>query len=77
MNVIKILENNLKVIGADGLCTDGCGCGIGDLAPCGEWIGECVPAKFAIATEPGEWHDVGDKIYIEMELPPNATNQGG
>ena len=49
MNVIQILSDSLKLMGADGLCTDedteGCGCGIDDIAPCGEWIGQCVPAK--------------------------------
>ena len=76
MNVIKILENHLKVIGADGLCTNGCGCGIGDLAPCGHWIGDCVPAKLAIATEAGECHEIGDEIYTEMDVPPSASHQG-
>lgn len=37
-NVIEILEDRLRVLGADGLCTQDCGCSIGDLAPCGSWI---------------------------------------
>jgi hypothetical protein len=34
----------LRSSGYDGLCTDGCGCGVGDLAPCGTPPADCRPA---------------------------------
>lgn len=50
MNCSEIIIAHLKAIGADGLynasCDEcGCGCGIDDLAPCGECFDFCVPAK--------------------------------
>jgi hypothetical protein len=45
MNCKDIIIEKLKAIGADGLCTDGCGCGIDDLAPCESYYLDCVPAK--------------------------------
>ena len=45
MKTAKYLPiEKLKEIGADGLCKDGCGCGLKDLASCGEIQCECVPA---------------------------------
>jgi hypothetical protein len=67
MNVQEILKNHLKSIGADGLCCDGCGCGIDDLFPCDKTPSECKPAKKGIAEESGEFYEVGDEIFIEME----------
>lgn len=34
----------IKEHGYDGLCNDECGCGIDDLAPCGEVMGTCTAA---------------------------------
>ena len=54
MNVKQIAIAHLKSIGADGLCCDGCGCGLDDLMPCG-WerdVSECVPAKRHACTMP-------------------------
>lgn len=45
MNVKEIIIAHLKSIGADGLCCDGCGCGLDDLMPCESNVLECVPAK--------------------------------
>ena len=45
MNVYEILRNHLKSIGADGLCTEECGCEIGDMCCCGGDMTECFPAK--------------------------------
>jgi len=58
MNVKEIVIKHLREIGADGLCRyesqeyeESCGCGIDDLAPCGEicQLGDtcqdCVPAR--------------------------------
>ena len=44
MNVIEIVKAYLKANGCDGLCSEGCGCGRGNLAPCGELSEHCVPA---------------------------------
>jgi hypothetical protein len=67
MNVQEILKNHLKSIGADGLCCDGCGCGIDDLIPCGSDPSECKLAKKGIAEESGEFYEAGDDIFIEMK----------
>ena len=47
MDVEEILIKELRRLGSDGLYNSAgpCGCGIGDLAPCGETILRCVPAK--------------------------------
>lgn len=42
--VYEILIDYLKENGFDGLCGDGCGCGIDDFAPCDEDYSNCVPA---------------------------------
>ena len=67
MNVKQIIIEHLKSIGADGLCTDDCGCGIDDLAPCECWCPDCVPARKTIADEAGEFHDIGDTVYTPLE----------
>lgn len=43
MNALEIIKAYLKKEKYDGLCKDECGCWASDLAPCGEWIGGCVP----------------------------------
>ena len=45
MNVREIVIAHIKSIGADGLCCDGCGCGLDDLMPCCGDALECKPAK--------------------------------
>ena len=73
MNVLAIISDRLKELGADGLCNESCGCGLSDLAPCGEHFGYCEPAKRRIATKKdadshlyGDW-EVGDTIYVPMK----------
>ena len=46
MNVHDIIQSHLQEIGAEGLANgdEECGCGIDDLAPCGEACMGCVPA---------------------------------
>jgi len=44
MNVTDIVIKYLKDNGYDGLCGDGCGCGLDDFAPCDSNIGDCKPA---------------------------------
>ena len=34
MKVREMIIKQLKELGADGLCCQGCGCGIDDLVPC-------------------------------------------
>ena len=70
MTVIDIVRARLTEIGADGLCTDDCGCGIADLAPCGDWIGGCVPAVIADDYEGGvRWavHEDDGPWFAPME----------
>ena len=45
MNCKDIIIEKLKALGADGLATEGCGCGIDALAPCESYYLDCVPAK--------------------------------
>lgn len=45
MNVKEIIIAKLKELGADGLCSEDCGCSIDDFCPCGEDCLDCVPAK--------------------------------
>jgi len=73
-SVGEIIISKLKEIGADGLCTDGCGCSLDDLAPCGACIigndgipEDCVPALRVIAKESGECYDAGDEIFIPLD----------
>jgi len=67
MNARKLLEKALRDMGADGLCNDDpCGCGLDDLAPCGEIRDICVPAK-ADSDVPEEFQDVCDVWYVPME----------
>lgn len=61
-NVKEIIENHLKANAYDGLCSDECGCVIGDLFPCGfEGVERCKPAyKWSIK----QWnakHDEEDR----------------
>lgn len=79
MNVKQIVIAHLKAIGADGLCCDGCGCGIDDFMPCGGEvdISQCVPAKrhdcdgmCSGCMSEGD-HDSADNCYRKMETPPN------
>ena len=47
MNAREMLIKQLQELGADGLCSPGCGCGIGDLAPCDcIYIDICQAAKW-------------------------------
>ncbi len=46
MNILAMVSERLKELGADGLCNDEeCGCGLNDLAPCGTFPADCVPAR--------------------------------
>jgi hypothetical protein len=61
MKVLELIAIQLRQLGADGLCN-----GEGDLAPCEDWMGDCVPA---MAVEE-RILDVGEDceiIYIPLE----------
>ena len=52
MKVIDIIEKYLKDNGYDGLCTDDCGCHLGDLIPCySQGVLDCVPGYKISAAE--------------------------
>lgn len=44
LSVKQIVAEYLENEGYDGLCTDGCGCGAGDLIPCLDGIERCRAA---------------------------------
>jgi hypothetical protein len=64
MKVLELIAIQLRQIGADGLCNSECGCGLGDLAPCNDYMGDCVPA-IAVKT----WDEEGERErgYIPWE----------
>ena len=45
MDCKEMIIEKLKALGADGLCTHMCGCGIDDLSPCENNFSMCRPAK--------------------------------
>ena len=66
---LEIIKNHLTEIGADGLCKDGCGCSVHDLAPCRSWIGWCTPARAindGLSPGGGAW-DGDPPWYVPME----------
>ncbi len=65
--VRDIILAHLRSFGADGLCCEGCGCGIEKFnCECVDLI-TCVPARKTIATEAGEYWEIGDEIFVPME----------
>ena len=54
-----LLQKALSDMGADGLACVDCGCGIDDLAPCGEYSLDCQAAKFD--EETGEYVVITDE----------------
>ena len=88
MTVREIIVEKLKELGADGLCTHGCGCGVEDLAPCGSDHSWCVPARRRVLPlDESEWTgseremvrefctDPGDDYFEEMR--PHDTKAEG
>lgn len=72
MNVIEIIADRLRLIGADGLCRDGCGCSINDLIPCESDPSFCVPAKGrAILPEEEDYDEVRFGVFYEPLSLPN------
>lgn len=66
MKAIEMVIAKLKEIGADGLCNNDCGCGLDDIAPCGNLSLDCEAAKAGPPTqEDYEEYGIycGDVIY--------------
>ncbi len=59
MTVTEIVTRYLKRHGYDGLAGDGCGCGLGDLAPCCDNITDCTPGYAADCTCGERCDDLG------------------
>jgi len=80
MNVLEIVTEALKKMGADGLCNDEmeCACGIGDLfwsaGSCQGVQSDCRPAKRGTDEEAAE-QDL-DEIYYPMEEAPVCPTCG-
>lgn len=73
MRIRRIAIRNIRnhestdIEAADGV---DCGCGVDDLMPCHDWIGDCVPARMRLATSEDAkagWIDEGAEIYFPME----------
>lgn len=75
ITAVKIVEDYLKSHGYDGLCCPdaGCGCRLGDLAPCCDGMDNCTPGYLIECEECGEagtssWcvSPTGDKPCAEV-----------
>ena len=71
MKTLKdIVKDYLIANKHDGLCCDGCGCGIDDLMPCDDPRSWCCPAHKEIVTDDNwdDWrgdYDIGDAVYVQ------------
>jgi len=65
-----MMARKLRAMGADGLCNtqECCGCSLTELFLCSSGPNECVPAIKTIATESGDCYDIGDEIYVPMNM---------
>lgn len=68
-NVRQIVISHLQQIGADGLCCDGCRCGMYDLMPCGGDVDitACVPAKIHSCDH--DYCDCDGACYRPIDTP--------
>ena len=62
MNVKEIVKDCLEICGYDGLCREGCGCGLDDFMPCGMLSNDstvigCTPA-YKHLVKNGELNDI-------------------
>lgn len=52
MNIHDIIHRHLSSIGADGLCSEDCGCSIDNLAPCADGnVLICTPARHVMCKD--------------------------
>jgi hypothetical protein len=72
MNALDIVKRYLTDHNFDGLAMKNCGCGLDDLAPCGEVdVRQCCPAKVRVLG-PDEYigdYGPGDTFYYST-MPP-------
>ena len=64
ITVESIVRKALVDMGADGLCHTECGCGLDDLAPCGELGSACRPAWKSVCPQcggPSYWPTKSDE----------------
>jgi len=68
MNVREIVITHLKSGGFDGLCCDGCDCGLDDLMACECFVDviECVPANLCAGGvyRPAETHPNEEETHL-------------
>ena len=74
MRVLELVAQNLRQLGADGLCNGECGCELGDLAPCNDYMGDCVPAIAVKAFDEEGERETG---YIPLEVLETDNIGGG
>ena len=78
MNVREIVEDYLTRNGYDGMCGDGCGCGLDDLMLCEDYCEDCQPGyKWTCAGcqrfEECEFSDYGDGCFMLEKQEKNET----
>lgn len=80
MTVKEIVKAYLKDHDIEGLCAPECGCGVDDLAPCGDGpYYDCHTAKSFVLTEDDMDKysyldaEVGDTIYVPVDVPKEGT----
>lgn len=73
VDVQRIVGYWLQKSGFDGLvsCDRGCGCALGDLAPCGSFPGDCEPAFKHYDTRPGKNPEMW-AMFSQKEAPSAA-----
>lgn len=75
MELLDMVKKYLVDNGLDGLCNDGCGCGLDDLAPCGDPEADCQAAVKLVCPKEGlpekyrhlevDWGlKPGDVVYV-------------
>jgi hypothetical protein len=79
MKIHDIIKQALAEVGADGLASDDCGCGIEDLQPCESGCMDCVPALRVLDPFNNQpiWVGVGDAHkYVRAPAcsPASATD---
>lgn len=83
----QVIEDHLRHVGADGLFNQDmiCGCGLGDLIPCGCDCSDCVPATNHVVTQ-ADLEDeslnlcdpeIGDIVYFAMKDKHKTSEKRG
>ena len=61
-SVLSMVTEYLKANGYDGIFSDGCGCKVGDLFPCGDTYSDCE-AGHEIPCDPETCQADGDCVW--------------